>query len=334
MVALNTNLVRYSGMLDKGPWAEGNLAVIPVSNIGSPTGHTWRAIATGLEGPTFTQYLYQGGIPEFTQNAVFTASVWVRRENWSSGQMLLQILSTTAAGSLGMGQLFHPNGNDSGVEAAIVLTAPNIAPWTNVVGGVEHLAAQWERIWVQGRSSNTPNAVLGVTLTSFGGPTPGFVGSSFLIGGFALDLGVNTTFADTTTAPRGNEFLPVFDFPYHVVETRYPQNGTTVQFGKSYTFTAKPDGPPQRNFALEFPTLVWETDDFTGLVDPTTRPQTNAYALDTFYNLVQLWQPFHYMHPVYGQLVVRFARALVLPKQIVGGSGAIAPVTLEFIEVP
>lgn len=334
MTAPNTNLVRYSGMLDQGVWVLGNAAVAKLPNI-SPTGHQWRFIATGAEQAPHAQFIAQTGIPEFVENSTYTFSMWIKGENWPDARMLLQLLSNVGTtGFVGMGQLLHPNGNSAGALATLNLSTPPLTPWTNVVGGVEELALGWERVWVQGTSPNTPGATLNINLTTIGGEQPGYVGSSLLLGGFALDRGVNTAFADTTTAPRGNEFLPLFDFPFHIVESRYPVDGTSVQFGSSYTFSAAASGPPQRMFSLEFAAMRWFLDPLTQLVDPTQQPQQNLAALDAFYQLNRLSQPFHYPHPMYGTLVCRFLKPLIIPKQLPGGSGAVAPMTIELVEVP
>lgn len=334
MVAPNTNLVRYSGQLTNPVWNYGDAVAVRIPPA-SPTGHAFRFMATGLYSDSLTQFVYQYQIPEFVPNVTFTASVWVLRENWTEGEVYLRLLNDnpTPGQAGGIAQPFFPNGNDAGVSPSFNFGGN--APWSNVIGGVEHLPGSWERIWVQGTSPNTPGSSLNIgVFAPVVGTPPGDIGSSFLIGGFALVQGVDPDFVDTTTAPRGNEFLPVFDFPYHTVETRYPNDGTTVQFGNSYTFTAAASGPPQRSFGLDFATLVYYLDMFTGQVDPTKNPKINLAALDTFYNLVRMSANFHYDHPAFGRLVVRFAKPLVIPKGLMGGSGASAPVAIELVEVP
>ena len=335
MVAPNTNIVRYSGVLDSPRWAKNNLAVAKLA-VGSPTGHAWRCIATGTEGNGI-QYIGQVGLPEFKPNVTYTLSVWVQRENWPpAGKLFLWLLNRGQGetGAQSIGQFFTPDDNVQPFVAPSDLSGPGLPPWANVAGGVEYLAGNWQRIWVQGTSPSKPGCTFEVYLTTLAGFPQGDVGSSFLCGGFSLVEGADTSFADTTSSPRGTDFLPVFDFPYHLTETRYPQNGTSVQFGGSYNFTAKASGPPQRVFALEFATLMWYEDFYTGQVDPIINQNINAGALDLFYRLVQLSDHFTYPHPVYGNLRCRFLKPLVLPKSIPGGTGATERWSVELIEVP
>lgn len=126
---------------------------------------------------------------------------------------------------------------------------------------------------------------------------------------------------------------PIFDFPFFQLSASYEDNSTRVKFGKGYTFAARPDGPPQRTFRLRFPMLVWETAS-TGLIDPFVRPETNAGRLENFYRLVEMWRTFWFNHPGLGLILVRFAKPLELPHGEVGGTGAVGPVEIDFIEQP
>lgn len=124
-----------------------------------------------------------------------------------------------------------------------------------------------------------------------------------------------------------------WNWPYHTVETRYPMNSTVVQFGNGYSFTSKPTSPPQRTFVLDLSALRIVTDS-SGNVIEGSNPQLSVYSLDLFYRQVQCYEAFTYNHPMYGALLCRFAKPLVLPKVEPGGGGVVPNITVELIEVP
>lgn len=126
--------------------------------------------------------------------------------------------------------------------------------------------------------------------------------------------------------------MAVFDFPYHTVETEYPDSGTQVQMGKSYTFTAPPSAPDQRKFTLNFEALVYFVRN--GVIDATYEPQINMQALDDFYNLHKMNAVFTYPHPVYGDLPCSFAKPLKIPKGTKGGNGVVENIEIQLIEKP
>ena len=161
----------------------------------------------------------------------------------------------------------------------------------------------------------------------------GVIGQSFLIGGFALSADTDRTFYDTTTTPRGTQLVPSFNFPFHEVTTKYPANSPAIQFGNSYIFTSKPIGPPQRMFQLTFPAL-FHYPNADGSMNRAINPLFNADVLDDFYQTVQTWGNFLYIHPRYGQLVCKFSKPLELPKSEGGEAGALKNVQIELVEVP
>ena len=126
--------------------------------------------------------------------------------------------------------------------------------------------------------------------------------------------------------------LENFNYPYHTVSTENPESGTRVQFGNSYVFTAPPTDPDQRKFILNFPVMKFFTDE-AGELDASLSPTFNMKNLIDFYQEHKLYKSFHYMHPVYGQLEVKFGKPLNEPEVIVGGCGAVKAFTIEFIEV-
>jgi hypothetical protein len=106
-----------------------------------------------------------------------------------------------------------------------------------------------------------------------------------------------------------------------------------MKFGRGYEFSAAPQLPVQRRFTLHFETIQWFFDE-NGEADATIEPQLNALALDEFYREHYTWKSFIYPHPVFGDLVVKFAAdsPFEMPKAIKGGTGATEPFELVLIE--
>lgn len=126
--------------------------------------------------------------------------------------------------------------------------------------------------------------------------------------------------------------MATFNFPYHSVETEYPNSGTQIKLGNSYAYTAPPEAPDQRLFKLSFPLLKYF--EVNGAIDSSVEPQINLAALELFYNLHKMSATFTYPHPVYGELACKFNKPLKIPKGIPGGGGAVPNIDVELIEVP
>lgn len=90
---------------------------------------------------------------------------------------------------------------------------------------------------------------------------------------------------------------------------------------------------PVRNISLDFPLLFLQESvhaAYTGLV---YRPELDFNTLKDFYLKHKSYKPFIYPHPVYGDMVVRFAKPLALPKKTAGGIGLVQGFTVELQEV-
>lgn len=116
--------------------------------------------------------------------------------------------------------------------------------------------------------------------------------------------------------------METFNFPYHSVEDRWPENSTKVQFGKGWEFASKPRGPAQLQFRLSFNGMLWFVDD-AGSVDTTSNPTLNLYKLQEFYETHQLYEKFFYPHPRRGNQIVRFRQPLIIPGTLLGKSGLV-----------
>lgn len=126
--------------------------------------------------------------------------------------------------------------------------------------------------------------------------------------------------------------MAIFTFQNHTCETNYPDSGFRAKLGNSYTFTAPPPAPDQREFTLKFALLKWFTNS-SGL-DRTTMPEINLALLDDFYNRHKTWATFVYKHPVYGDLPCRFNKPLKIPAGVPGGDGAVKDIQIDLIEAP
>jgi hypothetical protein len=113
----------------------------------------------------------------------------------------------------------------------------------------------------------------------------------------------------------------VFFFPFHKVQDEYPKNSVTTQFGNGYSFASAPIGPPQIMFHLDFPTMFWFTarspdGPINRTFSPSITPGLNLAALVDFYEAHQLYNTFMYPHPTRGNVITRFSKPLITPKNL------------------
>ena len=90
---------------------------------------------------------------------------------------------------------------------------------------------------------------------------------------------------------------------------------------------------PVRNISLDFPLLLLQEADHAKLTGLAYRPDLDFNSLKDFYLKHKSYKPFIYPHPVYGDMVVRFAKPLALPKKNAGGIGVVQGFTIELQEV-
>jgi hypothetical protein len=127
--------------------------------------------------------------------------------------------------------------------------------------------------------------------------------------------------------------LQTFNFPYHTFETINPETGFRGQFGGAYMFTAPPDAPDVRTFKLGFNGMQFFTNSDNSF-NTTTEAKRNMKAMIDFYHAHKLHLSFHYDHPVYGQLEVKFNKPLPEPKGIKNGNGMVEDFEVELVEIP
>lgn len=129
--------------------------------------------------------------------------------------------------------------------------------------------------------------------------------------------------------------LQTFDFPYHSIETVYPNNSFQVQFGRGYRFVSKPRGPDQVIWNLTFPGMVWYFNSLNSL-NLTKNPQINLGKLEEFYKYHRLHEYFNYPHPTQGLQRVRFNTPLTIPAAdpAVAKSGLVRNLRVSLIYEP
>ncbi|MBN7759785.1 hypothetical protein JYP52_01435 [Nitratireductor aquibiodomus] len=127
--------------------------------------------------------------------------------------------------------------------------------------------------------------------------------------------------------------MQTFDFPYHMVEDKYPASSTTLKFGGGYQFATKPRGPDQIEFQLNFKAM-WFYERAPHVVDRRKNPQINMQCLIDFYEAHRLYEPFYYPHPRRGLVTVRFAKPLHVPNGVEKGNGQTQSFKVELIMQP
>jgi hypothetical protein len=105
---------------------------------------------------------------------------------------------------------------------------------------------------------------------------------------------------------------------------------STMSMG-GWQFSARPTTPYQKKIKLTLHGLRWYLNSATGLYDFTTNPTFNARNLEMFYERHETWLPFTLPHQHFGDMLVRFAAPLTVPRGEVNAGGFIAPVEATFI---
>jgi hypothetical protein len=321
-----TNLLLSPGAFNDPFWGTSNLTLEELDGTTSPTGVRWRlASKNTAHAVDPAKYLIQSLVDGHAPLSRLTLSALIGNEDNWNGTVTLWLRVGEVSSMYGTFNV------TTGALEAVVRTAQSdttVGLMTEISGGTINETGGFKRLWISGvlPAQSVP---VGVILWN---NQVQEVGNSFLCGGLELvsgALGVGYT-ATVFAAPQA--FI-TWDWPFHSFETRYQANSTVVQMGRGYSFASRPTSPPQRIFSLKMEGLRYFLDN-EGLPNPTRLPQHNAYRLDLFYQQVQLYTSFIYPHPVYGNMVVRFNKPLVLPEVRPGGAGVLGPVSVELIEIP
>jgi hypothetical protein len=323
------NLLLYSGRFDQTAWVK-SASLAPLSSTfsaSSPTKRvsTWRVTATS--SPNLGQ---RADKAYRAPGARYVASVWLQPQ-FHSGPMRL-VLQDTPTETSRIDMWFDPI--KMILKGITGTPSPSGRSWSQPEAGFEALADGWYRVWLAATLTTATQADNGITVRLYT-DLPATVGWVMTIGGIQLSRAdtLSSYYVETNnTVVFGVSYDP-FDFPFHTFSTIYPDNSTRVQLGKSYIFTSRPQGPPQRIFKLRFEGMRWFLTS-EGLRDISTMPQHNLARMEDFYRGVELWKSFLWNHPLEGTKTVRFNKPLEIPEQIKGGSGVVNPFDIELLEQP
>lgn len=127
--------------------------------------------------------------------------------------------------------------------------------------------------------------------------------------------------------------MQILDFPYHTCSVRYPERGSQVQMGGSYTYSVKPAAPVARELTLNFDLMKW-VRNAQGILSAVPEPEINIMRLDNFYREHEMHTDFIYPHEVYGNMVVKFKAPLEIPPAKRDSFGSVFGVVVSLIEQP
>lgn len=118
--------------------------------------------------------------------------------------------------------------------------------------------------------------------------------------------------------------LDLFDFcPDSRVAEEIPPDPQTAMSMNGWDFTAKPAVPYRAKFNVTLSGLRWLLNDAGDALDLTTDSLHNAGRLREFYKAHQTWSPFLFNHEFLGQLTVRFATVVQIPRATMNSNGLI-----------
>jgi hypothetical protein len=115
-----------------------------------------------------------------------------------------------------------------------------------------------------------------------------------------------------------------------VVETIPPDPVQGVSMN-GWAFVSKPQIPYQRRFKVTLHGMRWIMNS-DGTYDVTTTPNTNARALEVFYQAHLIWDNFLFGHPHLGNLTCRFATAVTVPASPARNAGFLDPLEIMLVE--
>lgn len=141
------------------------------------------------------------------------------------------------------------------------------------------------------------------------------------------------TYPDLTRRVITDPSLERFIWVNHNFATKYQEPFSRVQSGNNQGFVVKSEVKPVRYLTLRFPILSIKEPEDTIKSGLNFTPHLDFNALKAFYLRHQSHSNFIYEHPVYGDMVVRFAKPLSMPKKNESSTGTVQGFTLELIEV-
>lgn len=113
-----------------------------------------------------------------------------------------------------------------------------------------------------------------------------------------------------------------FNYPYHTPQNEY-QGGYSIKFGRGYRFAARPTGPEEVIIHLNFPAMFVFEEEIGHGANADVEPTLNIYSLMFFYTRHLMYKPFFYNDWIYGQVVCRFNKPLIMPKTLKTSPGEV-----------
>jgi hypothetical protein len=122
-----------------------------------------------------------------------------------------------------------------------------------------------------------------------------------------------------------------FNFcPNGQVPETLPRELTSAMTMNGWTFVSKPTTPYVRKFRVKLHGLRWFLNT-NGLYDVASSQDVNAKLLEEFYERHETWNPFNWVHPHRGTMLVRFASPVIVPAALPASGGFIEPVEVNFV---
>lgn len=131
-----------------------------------------------------------------------------------------------------------------------------------------------------------------------------------------------------------NTTLETFDdFMLHNDDFNFVNQGFSVDFGGGYSFATDGDFPVLREFNLYFRGYKWYVDEKGQIDTETNKAINNIGNLREFYKRHLTHKSFIYHHPTEGEVKVRFAEPLKMPRRITSGGGVCEDFTVKLKQV-
>ena len=123
------------------------------------------------------------------------------------------------------------------------------------------------------------------------------------------------------------------DFMLHNDDITFVNQGFSVDLGAGYSFATDGQFPVLRTFNLYFTGYKWYINDKGEIDTETNKNINNLGNLREFYKRHLTHKSFLYRHPTEGEVKVRFAEPLSLPRRIKAGGGVCEDFTVKLKQV-
>lgn len=115
--------------------------------------------------------------------------------------------------------------------------------------------------------------------------------------------------------------------------TQYIEPYSYVQVNSDQGLALKTELRPYRSMELSFPIMHLKDNQTEGKNWLNAHPELDFGKLRDFYLDKGMHRKFIFQHPVYGDMVVRFAKPISMPKKNIEGTGTVQPFNVSLVEV-